>query len=86
MILATIAIAFAAIFRMQAIGVPLSVGLTIWFALPAIAMAYDFKTRGRIHAVYFIGVAGMILAALRIPFSATETWLGISRPIIEALI
>jgi hypothetical protein len=85
MILATIAIAFAAIFRMQAIGVPLAAGLTVWFALPAIGMAYDFKTQGRIHPVYFIGVAGMIVAALRIPFSATETWISIARPIIESL-
>jgi hypothetical protein len=86
MILATIAIAFAAIFRMQAIGVPLSAGLTIWFALPVIGMVYDFKTQGRVHPVYFVGTAGMIIAALRIPFSATETWLGIARPIIESLI
>ena len=86
MILATIAIAFAAIFRMQAIGVPLAAGLTIWFALPLIGMAYDFKTRGRVHPVYFVGTAGMIVAALRIPFSATETWLSIARPIIESLL
>jgi hypothetical protein len=86
MILATIAIAFAAIFRMQAIGVPLAAGLTIWFALPLIGMVYDLKTQGRVHPVYLVGTAGMIIAALRIPFSATETWLGIARPIIESLI
>ncbi len=85
MILATIAIAFAAIFRMQAIGVPLAAGLTVWFALPVIGMAYDLKTKGRIHPVYFIGTAGMIVAALRIPFSASETWLSIARPIIQSL-
>jgi hypothetical protein len=85
MILATIAIAFAAIFRMQAIGVPLAAGLTIWFALPLIGMVYDLKTQGRVHPVYFVGTVGMIIAALRIPFSATETWLGIARPIIESL-
>ena len=86
MILATIAIAFAAIFRMQALGLPLAAGMTMWFALPVICMAYDYRTRGDIHPVYWMGIAGMILVALRIPFSATETWLGISRPIIEALI
>lgn len=86
MILATIAIAFAAIFRMQAIGVPLAAGLAIWFTLPLIGMAYDFKTQGRVHPVYFVGTAGMIIAALRIPFSTTETWLSIARPIIESLI
>lgn len=86
MILATIAIAFAAIFRMQAIGLPLSAGLAIWFVLPVIGMAYDLKTRKRIHPVYFIGTLGMIIAALRIPFSASETWLGVARPIIESLV
>ncbi|MGW8368196.1 MAG: hypothetical protein ACWGPN_05900 [Gammaproteobacteria bacterium] len=85
MILATIAIAFAAIFRMQALGVPLSVGLTMWFALPVLCMAYDFRKLNRIHPVYWFGLAGMIVAALRIPFSASETWLAVARPIIEAL-
>ena len=85
MILATIAIAFAAIFRMQAIGLPLSYGLALWFVLPVIGMAFDYKKHGRIHPVYYVGTAGMIVAALRIPFSASETWISIARPIIEAL-
>jgi hypothetical protein len=86
MILATIAIAFAAIFRMQALGLPLSIGFVLWFALPVLAMVHDLRTEGRINTVYWWGLIGMIIIALRIPFSATETWLGISRPIIEALI
>ena len=85
MILATVAIAFAAIFRMQAIGVPLSVGLSLWFALPVLGVVYDLRKLGRVHPVYWFGIAAMIVAALRIPFSASETWLGFSRPIIEAL-
>ena len=86
MLLATISIAFAAIFRMQALGVPLSIGLTMWFTLPVLGIVYDWRTRGSVHPVYWIGVVGMIIAALRIPFSSTEMWLGVSRPIIEALI
>ena len=85
MLLATIAIAFAAIFRMQAIGVPLSAGLVLWFALPILGIVYDLRKRGSVHPVYWLGIAGMIVAALRIPFSASETWLRISRPIIESL-
>jgi hypothetical protein len=86
MILAVIAIAFAAIFRMQALGLPLSIGFVLWFALPAAGIAYDLKSQGRVHPVWWIGLAAMVVIALRIPFSATETWLSISRPIIEALI
>jgi uncharacterized membrane protein YozB (DUF420 family) len=85
MLLATIAMAFAAIFRMQALGVPISVGLTLWFALPVICIVYDLKTRGTIHPVYWIGIAGMIVATLRIPFSQSEAWIGLARPIIAAL-
>ena len=85
MTLSTIAIAFAAIFRMQALGLPLSYGIALWFALPVFCLIYDLKTKGKIHPVYWLGIAGMILAILRIPFSASETWLSISRPIIQAL-
>lgn len=86
MILATIAIAFAAIFRMQALGLPLAAGLVLWFALPAVCILYDWRNRRSVHPVYWFGVVGMIIAALRIPFSASETWLEFSRPIIQALI
>lgn len=85
MLLATIAMAFAAIFRMQALGLPIAAGLTLWFALPVICIAYDLKTRGSIHPVYWVGIAGMVVAALRIPFSESDVWIGIARPIIEAL-
>ena len=85
MTLSTIAIAFAAIFRMQALGLPLSYGIALWFALPVFCLIYELKTKGKIHPVYWLGIAGMIVAILRIPFSASETWLSISRPIIQAL-
>jgi hypothetical protein len=85
MILATIAIAFAAIFRMQAIGVPMQVGVILWFALPVLGIVYDLRSRGSVHPVYWIGLAAMVVVILRLPFSETETWLRIARPIIEAL-
>ncbi len=85
MILATIAIAFAAIFRMQAIGVPMQVGVILWFALPVLGIVYDLRSRGSVHPVYWIGLAAMIVVILRLPFSETETWLRVARPIIEAL-
>jgi hypothetical protein len=85
MLMAVIAIAFAAIFRMQALGLPLSIGLVLWFALPIMCMIYDWRTQQRVHPIYLIGFGAMIIIALRIPFSGTETWLSIARPIMEAL-
>jgi len=85
MLMAVIAIAFAAIFRMQALGLPLKYGFVMWFALPAFCMIYDWRKLGRIHPIYLIGTVGMVIIALRIPFSSTETWLSIARPVIEAL-
>lgn len=85
MLMAMIAIAFAAIFRMQALGLPLSAGLVVWFALPILCMIYDWRTQGRVHPIYLFGFVAMIIVALRIPGSATEAWLSIARPIIESL-
>jgi len=85
MLMAVIAIAFAAIFRMQALGLPLSIGLALWFTLPILCMIYDWRTQKRVHPIYLIGFVGMIIIALRIPGSETETWLRIARPIIQSL-
>jgi hypothetical protein len=87
MVLATIAIVFAAAFRLQNAGVPMPAAIVVWYVPLALAMAYDFFTRGRVHPVYWIGAAVMAVALLRLPFAlgTTEFWLGIGRPLIESL-
>ena len=33
----------------------------MWFALPVAGIAYDFKTQGRVHPVWWIGLAAMVV-------------------------
>lgn len=43
------------------------------------AIIYDWRTRGRPHPVYLIGLAGLVaLTILRVPFSHTPLWQGIA--------
>jgi len=85
MLLATIALVFAAAFRLQNAGVPAPVAIALWFVPLVLAMGYDLRTRGRVHSVYWIGAVAMAVGLLRLPFGATETWLSLGRPVIEAL-
>lgn len=85
MLVATVSILFAAAFRLNAAGMPLLPALALWFAPLVGAMAYDAWTRGRVHGVYWIGLAVLALSLLRLPFRTTDFWLGIGRPIFAAL-
>ncbi len=84
-LMATVAILFAAAFRLQNAGVPMSLAIAVWFTPVVIAMVYDAWTRGRVHAVYWIGVVAMAVALLRIPFGQSEFWLEIGRPLFTVL-
>jgi hypothetical protein len=86
MLLATMAILFAAAFRLQNAGVSRPAAIVVWYVPLALAMIYDFRQRGRVHVLYLIGAVVMGIALLRMPFGETETWLRIGRPIVEALI
>ena len=85
MLLATIAIVFAAAFRLQAAAVPRPAAIAIWYSPLGLAMAYDFRKLGRVHPAYWVGAAAMAFALLRLPFRETELWLGIGRPLFESL-
>lgn len=85
MLLATLATVFAAAFRLQAAGVPMSAAIGLWFLPVVLGMAYDVSTQGRVHPVYWIGAAAMALALLRLPFSDSGIWLGIGRSLFDAL-
>ena len=56
--------------------------LLLWYSPVLVAMAHDLVTRRRIHPVYWIGVAAMSVAFLRVPYSQTEHWHAIARTIL----
>ena len=56
--------------------------LFVWYSPVLVAMAHDVLTRRRIHPVYWIGVAVMTVAFLRVPYSQTEQWHAIARTIL----
>lgn len=85
MLLATVAIVFAAAFRLQAAGVPMFAAIGLWFLPVTLGIAYDASTQRRVHPVYWVGAAAMVFALLRLPFSNSDIWLGIGRSLFEAL-
>jgi hypothetical protein len=86
MFLATVAVLFAAVFRMQAAGMmPLPAAVALWYVPVAIGMIHDFRADGRVHPVYWIGLVAMTASLVRLPMAGWEWWLNIGRPIFESL-
>jgi hypothetical protein len=85
MVVATIAVCFAAAFRLQALGVSIPLAIAIWYVPLAICMGYDLAKMRRVHPVYWIGAVAMAVALLRLPFGNTELWLSFSVPLFESL-
>jgi hypothetical protein len=85
MVMATIALAFAAAFRLQAVGVAIPLAIVIWYVPLALCMLYDYRSKGRVHPIYLAGAAVMALALLRLPFGTSAVWQGIGVPLFESL-
>lgn len=86
MLLATVALLFAAVFRMNQAGwVSVPGAILIWFVPVVFSMVYDRFRRGRVHIAYWIGVAAMGLSLLKLPLGMTNLWLGFGGRIIELL-
>ena len=86
MLLASNALVFPGAARFGDPSVAMIFGL---FVLPIVlAMAYDQFTIGRIHRVYYIGVAVMLVFFARVGLMGAEPWLrigrGILRPFLQA--
>jgi hypothetical protein len=81
-ILATTALLFAAVGRMNFMPIPVRV--LLWFSPVFIGMTYDKWTRGKVHRVYFIGVPLMAIVFTRVFFTQSEGWLRIGRAIVHA--
>jgi hypothetical protein len=84
-LLAFVAIMFAGAFRLSYVA-STPVQLLIWYLPVLVAMAYDRYKLGRVHPVYWIGVAIMAVALARIPFGETELWRGIGRAMLAPLV
>jgi len=83
MLLATIALAFAAVFRRVPADQPATF-LAIWLAPLAAAMAYDWRTRGRVHPTYVIGLVVCLVAFARVFAMNRDAWLSIGRALLAS--
>lgn len=77
---ATVALAFAAVARIS-FESPV-VFLLVWLSPLFAAMTFDVFTRGRVHPVYFISVAVLTAAFIRIFFVQSQAWLQIGRALL----
>ena len=84
MIVATVALLFAALARWTFIGSGLA-RAGIWLSPIFIGMVHDWITRRRVHPVYIIGSIALFLFAFRLLVANSEAWLRIGRPILDAL-
>ncbi|HEY5551710.1 MAG TPA: hypothetical protein VIK52_07470 [Opitutaceae bacterium] len=84
-LLACVAIMFAGVARLSYV-VSQPVQVVTWYLPVLAAMAYDRYRIGRVHPVYWIGVAIMAVALARIPFGETELWRGIGRAMLAPFV
>lgn len=85
MLLATVALLFAAIARRVPFEPP-STFLLVWLAPLLAAMAYDWHRDRRVHPVYAIGLALFVLAYARVFVMNSEPWLTIGRVLLAPLV
>jgi len=85
MLVATVALLFAAVGRMRFIdSIPLM--LLVWLSPLIVAMAYDWMTRRRVHPAYIIGTAALFVGAMRELVAETNLWLPLGRSILALLL
>lgn len=60
--------------------------LALWFLPIVLAMAFDRLTLGRVHRVYWLGCAAMLVAFARVALIESEAWLKIGRPLLSAFL
>lgn len=79
-IAATVALAFAAVARLN---LPLLPFFLLWLSPMAIAMGFDIVTRGQVHRVDAISTAVMAIAFVRVLFVESEGWLVVGRAMLQ---
>jgi len=80
MLLASNALIFPGAARFGEPSVAMIFGL--WFLPIVLAMAFDQFTTGRIHRVYAIGIAVMLVFFVRVALMTAEPWLVVGRAIL----
>ena len=78
-IAATVALAFAAVARLN---FPLLPFFLLWLAPMAMAMAFDVWALGRVHAVNAVSTVVLTVAFGRLLLMETEGWRAIGRAIL----
>jgi hypothetical protein len=79
-IAATVALAFAAVARMN---VALSIFFAIWIAPMVALAAFDFLSARKIHSVTAVSIAVMTLAFARVILVESESWLVVGRALLR---
>ena len=78
----------AAVARMKFIPPPpagLPLFFAIWFLPLIAAMAFDWWSQRRVHAVYFIGVTAFVVRILAIAIHDTEVWRAFTRAVVGSV-
>ena len=79
-IAATVALAFAAVARMN---FSLPIFFLLWITPMAALAAVDFTSTGRVHRVTIICIAAMVIAFTRISLMENTAWLAVGRAILR---
>ena len=80
MLAATVALAFAAVARMEI--EPLGLFYLVWISPLLVGVGFDLFRRRRVHPVYLISLTAMTVAFPRILLLESEAWLRIGRALL----
>lgn len=83
-IVATVALAFAAVARMSFESS--LVFALVWLSPLFAAMAFDVFNRGRVHTVYLVSVPVLTIAFIRIFVMESEAWLRVGRALLAPFV
>ena len=84
-LLATVALLFAAAGRLIPLRKTPVTALLVWLSPLLVAMGYDGVTRRRVHPAYLIGTAILLLGFTRVFFTQSAAWLKIGRAMLTAM-
>jgi hypothetical protein len=85
MVVATVALLFAAVGRMGLEKRSVALFELIWLSPILAGMGYDWISRRRVHPAYIVGLVGLFIGSLRVALEDSEAWLVIGRPLLDLL-